>query len=84
MAQATIAPPAIKTLADLKKRLGDVPLERIWFRPAPGTATEKDVVDADVHENRLCELVDEPWSRKPWDSRNRGWPSGSEACSAHM
>jgi hypothetical protein len=38
---ATIAPPVIKTLADLQKRLGDIPLERIWYRPAPGTATEK-------------------------------------------
>jgi len=58
MAQATIAPPAIKTLADLWKRLGGIPLERIWFHPAPGTATEKDVVEVEVRENRLCELVD--------------------------
>jgi Uma2 family endonuclease len=58
MAQATIAPPTIKTLADLRKRLGGIPLERIWFRPAPGTATEKDVIEAELRENRLCELVD--------------------------
>ena len=58
MAQATIAPPTIKTLADLRKRLGGIPLDRIWFRPAPGTATEKDVVEAEKRENRLCELVD--------------------------
>jgi Uma2 family endonuclease len=58
MAQATIAPPTIKTLADLRKRLGGIPLDRIWFHPAPGTATEKDVVDVEVRENRLCELVD--------------------------
>ena len=31
---------------------------RIWFHPAPGTATEKDVIEAEVRENRLCELVD--------------------------
>jgi Uma2 family endonuclease len=53
-----IAPPTIKTLADLRKRLGGIPLDRIWFRPAPGTATEKDVIEAEVRENRLCELVD--------------------------
>jgi Uma2 family endonuclease len=58
MAQATIAPPTIKTLADLRKRLGGIPLERIWFHPAPGTATEKDVVEVEERENRLCELVD--------------------------
>src|SRR5271169_5304040 len=58
MSQATIAPPEIKTLADLRKRLGGIALERIWFHPAPGTATEKDVVKAEERENRLCELVD--------------------------
>ena len=58
MSQATIAPPDIKTLADLRQRLGGIPLKRIWFHPAPGTATEKDVIEADERENRLCELVD--------------------------
>ncbi len=58
MSQATIAPPDIKTLADLRKRLGGSPLERICFHPAPGTATEKDVIAAEEREDRLCELVD--------------------------
>jgi Uma2 family endonuclease len=58
MSEATIAPAAIKTLADLRQRLGGIPLERIWFHPAPGTATEKDVIEAEARENRLCELVD--------------------------
>jgi Uma2 family endonuclease len=58
MSLATIAPPEIKTLADLRKRLGGIPLDRIWFHPAPGTATEKDVIEAEARENRLCELVD--------------------------
>jgi Uma2 family endonuclease len=58
MSQATIATPEIKTLADLRKRLGGIPLDRIWFHPAPGTATEKDVLEAEERENRLCELVD--------------------------
>jgi Uma2 family endonuclease len=58
MSLGTIAPPEIKTLADLRKRLGGIPLDRIWFHPAPGTATEKDVIEAEARENRLCELVD--------------------------
>jgi len=58
MPQATIASSHIKTLADLRQRLGKIPLERIWFHPAPGTATENDVIEAERRENRLCELVD--------------------------
>ena len=58
MSQATIDRPDIKTLADLRERLGGIALERIWFHPAPGTATEKDVIHAEARENRLCELVD--------------------------
>jgi Uma2 family endonuclease len=58
MSLATSAPPDIKTLADLWQRLGGIPLARIWFHPAPGTATEKDVIEAEVRGNRLCELVD--------------------------
>ena len=58
MVQATISPPTIKNIADLQTRLGGIPLDRIWCRPAPGTAVENDVVEAESHENRLCELVD--------------------------
>ena len=58
MVQSTVASNTIKTLADLRKRLGGVPLDRIWFHPAPGTATEKDVIEVEERENRLCELVD--------------------------
>lgn len=55
---ATIDPPEIETLADLLHRLGDIPLERIRFRPSPGTATEEDVIVAEARTDRLCELVD--------------------------
>jgi Uma2 family endonuclease len=48
---------AIKTLADLLEQLGGIAPERVRFRPPPGTATEKDVLEADAHEDRLCELV---------------------------
>jgi Uma2 family endonuclease len=58
MALATIDPPTIKTLADLLKRLGDIPLERVRFRPAPGTATEDDLIELDRRGDSLFELVD--------------------------
>jgi Uma2 family endonuclease len=48
----------IETMADLLEQLGGVPLERIRFHPPPGTATERDVLDAEQRDNRLCELVD--------------------------
>ncbi len=56
MSTDTLAPPEIETLAELLQRLGDVPLERIRFRPSPGTATEEDVVG--LPRGRLYELVD--------------------------
>jgi Uma2 family endonuclease len=50
--------PPIRTLADLLVRLGGVPLNRIRFRPAPGSATLQDVIDAGPREDILCKLVD--------------------------
>lgn len=47
-----------ETLADLVRRLGDIPLDRIRLRPAPGTATVEDVDRIEVKENRLFELVE--------------------------
>lgn len=38
--------------------LGSVPMDRIVFDPPPGSATEKDVLRLDDHEDRICELVD--------------------------
>ena len=53
------APSAVpETLADLVRQLGGIPLKRIRLRPLPGTATERDVLDVERRENRLCELVD--------------------------
>ena len=46
------------TAADLLDRLGPIPLWRIRMAPAPGTATEQDVIEIHDHEDRLCELVD--------------------------
>ena len=46
------------TLADLVERFGPIPAKRIRTNPAPGTATEQDVIDIEARESRLCELVD--------------------------
>jgi Uma2 family endonuclease len=46
------------TLADLLEQLGNVPLSRIRIDPPPGTATEEDVVRAEGHTGRCCELID--------------------------
>lgn len=51
------ATPEIRTLADLVQRLGGVPLERIRFQPAPGTATVQDVLTVKQQEGQRCELV---------------------------
>jgi Uma2 family endonuclease len=46
------------TLADVLRQLGGISPRRIRFRPAPGTATERDVVKIRDRERRLFELVD--------------------------
>src|SRR3954454_25299219 len=58
VAMSLAAHPPLRNLAELIERLGGVPLDRIPMQPPPGTATVQDVVDIDVHEDRLCELVD--------------------------
>jgi Uma2 family endonuclease len=45
--------------------LGDIPPERVRLQPVPGTATEQDVLDADTHDNRICELIDGILVEKP-------------------
>ena len=47
------------TAADLVDRFGAIPLSRVCHDPAPGTATEEDVVRLHDHEDRLYELVDQ-------------------------
>jgi Uma2 family endonuclease len=46
------------TISDLLKRLGNIPARRVRLHPAPGTATEKDVIKVLDRENRPCELVE--------------------------
>ncbi|HET6883488.1 MAG TPA: Uma2 family endonuclease, partial [Pirellulales bacterium] len=50
--------PAPLTLNALAELFGDMPAWRIRSTPAPGTATEDDVLAIDEREDRLCELVD--------------------------
>lgn len=54
---AAVARPRYRTLAEFLKRTGDVPLERIRFDPAPGTATIQDVADILDREGRSCDLI---------------------------
>jgi Uma2 family endonuclease len=60
-----ISSPKIPTVADLLDRLGGIPADRVRYYPAPGTATEQDVIDIEARENRLCELVEGVLVEKP-------------------
>jgi Uma2 family endonuclease len=53
-----IAAESIETMDDLLERIGNVPLSRIRAKPAPGTATEADVIAAKRSFDRRCELVE--------------------------
>ncbi len=56
------------TVADVQARVGGIPLDRIRTYPAPGTATEADVLEAEAHGDRICELVDGILVEKPLGS----------------
>jgi Uma2 family endonuclease len=58
-------PPPYETVADLRKHLGNLPLERIRLQPPPGTATEEDMLACRNRIGRLCELVDGILVEKP-------------------
>ena len=58
MSQAATLPDLGLTLADLLKRLGGISPSRVRLDPAPGKATEQDVLDIEAREGRLYELVD--------------------------
>ena len=75
------------TFAELHARLGGVPLERIRAKPAPGTATEEDLLK---NTGPICELIDGVLVEKPvgnresalalgfaWDIRQRQSLSGT-------
>jgi Uma2 family endonuclease len=58
MAQALDPGSGTWTAVDLAERFGPIPLSRIRLNPAPGTATEEDVIELQSREDRLYELVD--------------------------
>lgn len=62
---ATTLTKSPETLADLVRRLGDIPLTRIRMRPLPGTATERDLLRFNERKLGLCELVDGVLVEKP-------------------
>jgi Uma2 family endonuclease len=51
-------PRKLWTVADLYRRFGPIPFERIRHDPPPGSGTVDDVVRLNDHEDRLYELVD--------------------------
>jgi Uma2 family endonuclease len=53
------------TLAELEEFLGHVPSQRIRLRPAPGQATEEDLLAVLAREGRVCELIDGVLVEKP-------------------
>src|SRR4051794_33204310 len=59
MPTTTIDPEKDLSIAELLRSLGNVPPERVLLHPAPGTATEEDVLWFEARANkRLCELID--------------------------
>ena len=58
MSSLVQASPKDWTFADVQDRLGGIPAERIRTYPAPGTATEEDVIRVQAQTDRICELVD--------------------------
>jgi Uma2 family endonuclease len=62
MLPSSTIPVSAPLTADLLRRLGDVPPERVRLHPSPGTATEKDLAKLD---KPLCELVDGVLVEKP-------------------
>src|SRR6516225_859502 len=59
-----------ESLADLLEKIGNVPLNRIPLHPAPGAATEQDILDRErLPRKQLCELVDGVLVEKPMGSK---------------
>jgi Uma2 family endonuclease len=55
----TLTPLAdVRTIAELLQRLGDIPADRVLFKPLPGTATEEDLLKLEGYKEGLVELVD--------------------------
>ena len=57
--------PDPETIAELLEQLGDIPPERVRFKPTPGTATKRDLLRLLDKFNIQCELVDGTLVDKP-------------------
>ena len=70
---APSAEPA-ETVADLLRRLGNIPARRVRLHPTPGTATERDLIAAneDKFRTALYELVDGTLVEKPMGLEESG------------
>jgi Uma2 family endonuclease len=55
---STSSRPRYETMGDLLRQLGGISPRRVRLHPAPGTATERDVLRFIEHSHRLYELVD--------------------------
>jgi Uma2 family endonuclease len=65
-----------ETVADLLRRLGNIPAHRVRLHPTPGTATEQDLIRVNESKFRtaICELVDGTLVEKPM-----GWEESAIA-----
>jgi Uma2 family endonuclease len=65
--QPAPSPESAETVADLLRRLGNIPARRVRLHPTPGTATLGDAVAVNERKDRsaLCELVDGTLVEKP-------------------
>jgi Uma2 family endonuclease len=64
-----------ETFGELLEQLGGISPHRVRLRPAPGSATEKDLLDILNRTNRPCELVDGVLVEKVM-----GYPESTLAC----
>ncbi len=59
----------VRSMQDVLDRLGGVPLSRLRARPAPGEATEADLIAANDSGTAICELIDGVLVEKPMGIR---------------
>lgn len=59
----------VRSMQDVLDRLGGVPLSRLRARPAPGEATEADLIAVNDRGEVICELVDGVLVEKPMGIR---------------
>jgi Uma2 family endonuclease len=65
MSTATITGRRPTTVGELIRSLGDVPADRVRLDPPPGTATEEDLLELQMVDDRLYELVNGTLVEKP-------------------